>query len=270
MPVNPPQEYYVAEQRYLKARTTEEKILALEEMIKFMPRHHGSEKALADLRGRLARMKKEAAAQAKAKKGSRKSGVQKEGDAQVCLIGFTNSGKSWILSKLTDAKPAISEYPYTTSKPVVGMMDYHGVKIQLVELPATFDPESMSVARTADAIVFIVRDDVEKNQIKKVAEDYYLKAKSIFVNPREENPSLIKEKVWHALDFILLYTKDKKPMSLPKGATVKDFAMKIHKDFVKNFKFAFVWRERNGKIVKIQAGLNYPLRDRDVVELHLR
>jgi uncharacterized protein len=271
MPVNPPQEYYVAEMRYNKARTIEEKILALEEMLKFMPRHHGSEKAIADLRGRLSKLKKEATRQLKAKRGTRRSGIQKEGDAQVCLIGFTNSGKSYLLSKLTDAKPVISEYPYTTKKAVVGMMDYHGVKIQLIELPATFSPWDMSVARTADAIVYVIRNNSEKIDLLKTIEDNYLKKiKSITVNPREETQDLIKERIWHALDFILLYTKDKKPMSLPKGATVQDFAMKIHKDFIMNFKFATVWREKNGKMVKTQAGLSYPLQDRDVVELHLR
>ncbi|MFH1630680.1 MAG: GTPase [Candidatus Aenigmatarchaeota archaeon] len=271
MPVNPPQEYYAAEHRYNQARTTEEKILALEEMLRFMPRHHGSEKALAELRHRMSKLKKQVVAQAKAKRGSRKQGVQKEGDAQVCLIGFTNSGKSWLLAKLTDAKPEISDYSYTTKKPHVGMMDYHGIKIQLVELPATFAPNDMSVARTANAIVYVIRNNSEKIDLLKPMEDNYLKkTRSITVNPREETVELIKEKIWHMLRLILVLTKDKKPMSLQRGASVQDFAAKIHKDFIKDFRFAFVWREVNGKKIRIQAGLNYVLQDRDIVELHLR
>ncbi|HLC77379.1 MAG TPA: GTP-binding protein, partial [archaeon] len=58
MPVNAPREYYVAEEHFHKAKSKEEKIAALEEMLRLMPRHHGSENALAQLKARLAKMKK--------------------------------------------------------------------------------------------------------------------------------------------------------------------------------------------------------------------
>ena len=53
-------------------------------------------------------------------------------------------------------------------------------------------------------------------------------------------------------------------MSLKKGANVRAFAERIHKDFLKNFRFARI--TRNGRL--IQAGLNYALQDGDLVELH--
>ncbi len=53
MPVNAPIEYYKAEEKYRLAKTRDEKIRYLEEMIRLLPRHHGSEKMLAQLKKRL-------------------------------------------------------------------------------------------------------------------------------------------------------------------------------------------------------------------------
>ena len=135
MPVNAPMEYYKAEEKFKSAKSKDDKIAALEEMIRLLPRHHGSENAHAQLTSRLSKLKKESE-----KKGARRLGIKKEGDAQICLIGLANAGKSTLLSKLTDAKPKISVTPYTTTKPEIGMMDYKGIKVQLVEIPSTFDP----------------------------------------------------------------------------------------------------------------------------------
>ncbi len=160
MPVNAPAEYFKAEEKFKTAKSRDEKIIALEEMLRLMPRHHGSENALAQLKSRLAKLKKEVPA----KKGSKRVGIAKEGEAQVCLMGFTQSGKSSLLGKLTDAKPAISSHPYTTTKPEMGMMDYRGIKIQLVDIPSTFQGEFVSIARTADAIAILIRNDSESFQ----------------------------------------------------------------------------------------------------------
>jgi len=269
MPVNAPVEYYKAEEKFKSAKSKEEKIAALEEMIRLMPRHHGSENALAQLKSRLAKLRKEGE-----KKGAKKAGVKKEGYAQVCMLGYTNAGKSWLLSKLTGAQPAISGHPFTTTRPEVGMMNYRGINIQLVEIPATFDPEYMSIARTADALLLLIRDDNERLGLEEKLRDNFIRAKIIVANPLKERPELIKEKIWQALDMIIVYTKargkDPQPMALPKSATIKEFAERVHKDFVRNFRYARVERIENGKKRLMQAGLNYLLLENDIVEVHTK
>jgi ribosome-interacting GTPase 1 len=260
MPVNAPAEYFKAEEKFKSARNKEEKIAALEEMIRLLPRHHGSENAHAQLKSRLAKLRKESE-----KKGARKVGVSKEGDAQVCLLGFTNSGKSSLLAGLTNAKPVISEHEYTTTKPEIGMMDYSGIKIQLIEIPSTFDSEYLSIARSAELIVLVIRNAEERKKIKKLVEDNFIRTKAIFVNPFKEELAAIKKNIWAALGLIIVYTKKAKtPMALPRNSTVRDFALRIHKDFVKNFRFARLWRGNR----MIQAGLKYRLEENDVVEVH--
>ncbi len=265
MPVNAPREYYVAEEKFQKSKSKEEKIAALEEMIRLMPRHHGSENALAQLTSRLAKLKKESD-----KKGARHVGIKKEGDAQVCILGLANSGKSTILDKLTDAKPKIAPSPYTTTKPEIGMMDYRGIKVQLVEIPSTFDPEYMSIARNCNAIVIVSNNQSETALMENVMRNNFIRQKIIIVNSYEEAASL-REKIWKMLGLMVVYTKRKQtttkdtPMALPLGSNVEDFASKIHKDFIQNFRFARI--TRNGRM--IQAGLNYVLQDGDIVELYM-
>ena len=43
---------------------------------------------------------------------------------QVLIVGKTNSGKSLLLSALTNAKPQISEIKFTTKHPEIGIMNY--------------------------------------------------------------------------------------------------------------------------------------------------
>ena len=268
MPVNASVEYFKAVVRFEAARSPEEKILAIEDVLKEMPKHKGAENLRAQWKSKYSKLKKEK--EKSSKKSGKPSGVKKEGYGQVCIIGFTNSGKSTLLNRLTDAIAEIGDYEYTTKEPAIGMMDYNGVKIQLVEIPATMTPEVMSFARNADAIVFLYVTRDERGKLKKIKEDNYLKQKSIFLKSDDANA---KEKIWDLLDLIIVYTvmkeKSKKrtsPMALPKGSTVLDFAKEIHKDFVKNFENATLFR--NG--VKKHVGLEYVLEEDDVVEIRAK
>jgi len=58
MPANLPPEYFKAEQRYLQAKTLEEKIQATQELIRIAPKHKGTEKLLRMLKQRLAKLRR--------------------------------------------------------------------------------------------------------------------------------------------------------------------------------------------------------------------
>lgn len=172
MPINAKPEFFKAEKKYHQAETTQEKIVALEEMISTAPAHKGGENLRADLKQRLAklRLQLEKSRQAGKGKGAQVT-VKREGAAQVMLVSTTNAGKSSIIAALTNARPASASYEYTTTKPEVGIMEYQGVGIQLVEMPAIFEgyaykgdgPAYFSIMRTADLIIFLI--DTTKDEI---------------------------------------------------------------------------------------------------------
>jgi ribosome-interacting GTPase 1 len=159
MPANLPPEYFDAEKRFKQASTNAEKISALEDLIATVPKHKGTDKLRADLRRRLSQLRKDAA---KKKKGGRSDiyVVQKEGAAQIALIGFPNSGKSSILACLTKANPVIAEYPISTLIPLPGMMPFEDIQFQLIDLPPigneATDGWVSGILRIADVLLLIV------------------------------------------------------------------------------------------------------------------
>ncbi|PUA31986.1 MAG: hypothetical protein B9J98_04915 [Candidatus Terraquivivens tikiterensis] len=180
MPTNLPAEAKAKLAKYREARTHEEKIKALEEAISCIPHHKHTEKMLRQLKKRLAQLRREL--EQRPVKGGRREefSVEKEGAAQVVLLGATNSGKSSLLAAITGANPEIAEYPMTTRRPIPGMMVYEDVEIQVVELPAVLTDgleetsmayRSLGMARNADLIA-VVLDASNKplEQLRKIVD----------------------------------------------------------------------------------------------------
>jgi ribosome-interacting GTPase 1 len=159
MPANLSPEYLQAEQRFKSAKTTEEKVEALEEMQATIPKHKGTEKMQADIKRRLAKLRTEQAKRPVSRAGLIHR-VEKEGAGQVALVGPPNSGKSALVRRLTHATPEVAEYPFTTRIPLPGMMPFEDIQIQLVDLPPVHPdfPETWlyQIIRNADACLLLV------------------------------------------------------------------------------------------------------------------
>ncbi len=159
MPANLPPEYFEAEKRFKQAGTPSEKIVALEDLLSTIPKHKGTDKLRADLRRRLSQLRKEAASKKKGGRGDRYV-VQKEGAAQIALVGFPNSGKSSLLACLTNANPVIADYPLSTLVPLPGMMPFEDIQFQLVDLPPigneATDGWVSGILRYADAMLLVI------------------------------------------------------------------------------------------------------------------
>ncbi len=65
--------------------------------------------------------------------------------ADVGLVGFPNVGKSTILSMLTNAKPKIANYHFTTLAPNIGVCKYGGKSFVIADIPGLIEGASEGV-----------------------------------------------------------------------------------------------------------------------------
>ena len=60
--------------------------------------------------------------------------------ADAGLVGYPNAGKSTLISKLSDARPKVAPYPFTTLHPVVGVVEYPDYqRLTLADIPGLID-----------------------------------------------------------------------------------------------------------------------------------
>jgi ribosome-interacting GTPase 1 len=160
MPTSLPPEYAHAEQRYKEAESIPDKISTLEELISTIPKHKGTDKLRAAYRRRLSKLK--ASAQTQKKSGGFQSAynIDQEGAGQVILIGYTNVGKSALVSTLTNASPESSAVPFTTWNPTPGMMPIEDFQVQLVDTPSLdrdyIEPEMYELIKRSNIILLVV------------------------------------------------------------------------------------------------------------------
>ena len=120
MPANLPPEYQKAEEVYRAASSLQDKISALEEMLRVIPHHKGTDKLIAQHRRKLSQLKEDTQKRAATARKGTGVNVFKEGAAQVALVGMPNAGKSSLVKRLTRATPEVAAYPYSTLLPVPG------------------------------------------------------------------------------------------------------------------------------------------------------
>jgi len=276
MPANLGPEYYGAEKEFQESKSKDEKLRALAKMLSLIPKHKASQTVIGEIRRKMSIIKKDMALDSKKKKSFAKKGFKKEGAAQVCLVGPANAGKSFILNKLCHTHTKSTDLPFETTEPEIGMLDFEGVQIQLVEIPSVYPGfhekrgDLMGILFTCDMICFVANNYDEVEFTKKEVSTY---GKIVITTSSSELESL-GERIWKALNMIKIYTKEpgkppeKKPFALKAGSVIKDLGNAIHKDFVDRFRYAKVLRPKD-KIKEIRAGLNFMLKDNDIVEFKI-
>jgi len=158
MPANLPPKYFEAENRFRQAKTAPEKIAALEDMLAIMPKHKGTDHLRAELRRRIAKLTQASDKKAATQRASLV--IQKEGAAQLVVIGPPNTGKSQLVSRVTNASPTVAEYPFTTHAATPGMMEFENIQIQLIDTPPlvtnSTEPWLPPTLMRADALLAVV------------------------------------------------------------------------------------------------------------------
>lgn len=303
MPINASYEYTNAEKVYLAAKTPEEKIIALEEMIRTAPSHKGAENLRANLRARLTKLKEQLEKAKATKRGSGKPGIKKEGP-QAVLIGLTHSGKSSLMKLLTNTQPEVGTHPFVTREPLQGMLNYEGARIQIIDLPAINSEYSdLGIINSADTLLILITslDDLsiidpflqktlgkriilfnkidllnEEEKRKLTAKLQTKKINYLFISTKtRENLDLLKKKIFESFNIIRIYTKEpgkeptKDPFMAKPNTTVEEMAEKIKKGLSREIKETRIWGP-SSKFPGQKVGLKHALQDKDIIEFHTR
>ncbi len=159
------------------ARNPKEKLKLLQEFHSLIPKHKGTEKLRAQIKTKMASLRRELEDKRRKTAGSRVSKffVEKEGAAQIVILGKTNVGRSSLLTSITNAKIEASSYPFATRAPAPGMFKFQDLQFQIVEVPALVRGAAegksggqriLALSRNADGLILMV--DLSKNPVEQL------------------------------------------------------------------------------------------------------
>jgi ribosome-interacting GTPase 1 len=252
MPANLTPQYLEAELKFKQAKTTPEKIKALEVMMAVIPKHKGTERLRGQLKSRMAKLKEELQKRPAVSRAEQAYNIKREGAAQIVLLGLPNSGKSCLLSQITNASSEVADYPFTTQKPVPGMMKFENLQIQLVDTPPVqldhVEPGFPNLIRNADALLLLV--DLREDPIFQM-EILLEELNNMRIKLIGKGPIPSPEVGWVFLRALLIGNK----------CDVKN-AMEEYRKFENRFKDAFPLLPLSAR-----AGMNFDELKREVYQL---
>ena len=169
MPTNLPPEAMDKWEEVEKAHTPKEKMDAMIEFLKYVPHHKGTMKLRGEMKRKIALIRDDLENKKRNRTGKGGGGpklfIEKEGSAQIALVGMTNVGKSALMSATTNSKVLVTPRPFSTHEPVPGIMNYLDVQFQIVEAPAVMEGAfegkaggqvTLGLARNADGVILMV------------------------------------------------------------------------------------------------------------------
>jgi hypothetical protein len=178
MPTNLPPEAMDKWELVEAAHTPKEKMDAMIEFLKFVPHHKGTMKLRGEMNRKISLIRADLDKKKRMGTGKSSGGpklfIEKEGSAQIALIGMTNVGKSCLMSATTNSKVVVTPTPFSTHEPVPGIMNFLDVQFQIVEAPAVMEGSAggraaghvtLGLARNADGVILMVdlsRDPIEQ------------------------------------------------------------------------------------------------------------
>ena len=195
MPTNLPAEAKHKWSEVSSAGTPQQKLQALQKFLSLVPKHKGTSRLCAQVKRQMATLRREIEErkQRRVGKGGPRFFIEKEGAAQIVVLGPTKVGRSSLLASITNARVEVSSYPFTTREPVPGMFQYQDVQFQLVEAPALIEGsaegeawglQTLGLARNADALILMVDLSHNPNQQLSLILNELEKARILVQRPR--------------------------------------------------------------------------------------
>jgi len=141
--------------------------------------------------------------------------------ADVGLVGFPNAGKSTLISVMSNAKPKIADYPFTTLKPNLGMVAYRDYQsFVIADIPGIIEGASEGKGLGLRFLRHIERNAILLFLIPITSEDIPKEYKILLNELQSYNAQLIDKKQIVAITKCDLTTEEEikkieKKLSLP-------------------------------------------------------
>ena len=120
--------------------------------------------------------------------------------ADVGLVGFPNSGKSTLISVISDAKPKIADYPFTTLEPNLGIVRYKNYQsITVADIPGIIEGAHLGKGLGLKFLRHIERTKILLIMIDITSEDYVKDYKTLLGELEKYSKVLSKKKKLIAL-----------------------------------------------------------------------
>ncbi len=132
--------------------------------------------------------------------GEKNIGLELKLIADVGLVGFPNSGKSTLISVISDAKPKIADYPFTTLEPNLGIVRYKNYQsITVADIPGIIEGAHLGKGLGLKFLRHIERTKILLIMIDITSEDYVKDYKTLLGELEKYSKVLSKKKKLVAL-----------------------------------------------------------------------
>lgn len=114
--------------------------------------------------------------------------------ADVGFIGFPSVGKSSIVSVISNAKTKIADYPFTTTSPILGMVQYDDISFAVADLPGLIEEAHLGVGLGIQFLKHLSRCRVFVHVLDATRESYKYDYEAILKELRSYDATLIDRK----------------------------------------------------------------------------
>jgi GTP-binding protein len=144
--------------------------------------------------------------------------------ADVGLVGFPNSGKSTLISKISSARPKIADYPFTTLEPNLGIVKYKDFKsFTVADIPGIIEGASEGKGLGLKFLRHIERTRIILFLIEITSENLKNDFDVLMSELKSYSPELIRKKIVISLSKSdLIDLKKIKELSRLKFKGIKD------------------------------------------------
>lgn len=114
--------------------------------------------------------------------------------ADVGFVGFPNAGKSTLLSKISNAKPKIADYPFTTLTPNLGIVNYGKNYFKIADIPGLIENAHKGAGLGLSFLKHIEKTKIIAYILDATEENFLEQYKMLKIELESYNKKLLEKK----------------------------------------------------------------------------